>query len=261
MSNRTQTPPNVTGYPKVDIFKRDDFNEALWENGYDVILEEAVACPCRGTSPANKPTCSNCLGTGWFFVNPLETRAFMMSINRGTKYKDWSPELIGTIAATFMNTNRFGFMDKIILRKNFGLFSETRPARTGISQGYGKFIFTTYRIVEVRSVFVFNGDGSPLIKLAEDQYRINTSNAYVLDIKTGALPLDFNGSVSISYKHHITYNIVDIPHDLRITKEYGSTGKRQMQEMPVQAIARKAQYELNAATNYAGNNIQNNSYL
>ena len=76
-SIRTQTPPNLGNYPKVDIFRREDFNEALWENGYDVRLEEAVACPCKGTSADAKVTCSNCLGTGWVFINPIRTRAFI----------------------------------------------------------------------------------------------------------------------------------------------------------------------------------------
>jgi hypothetical protein len=260
---RTQTPPNVFSYPKVNIFNRDDFNEALWENAYAVELYEAVACPCKGSSSDSKMNCSNCLGTGWFFINPIKTRALIMSINRTTKFKDWSPEFIGTAGVTFMNVNKLGFMDKIVLENNYGMISEVLTTRINDTVGaeYGKFVFSTYGIVEVRSVFVFNGESNVLLKLAAADYRINTTNDYVLDIKVTNLPSTFNGKVSISYKHKLVYNILDIPHDMRITKEYTNNGKREVREMPVQAIARKAQYELGKASNYEGDNVQDNSYL
>jgi len=263
MSTRTQTPPSVLNYPKVDIFNRGDFDASLWENGYDIILEEAVVCPCKGLSSDSRSTCENCLGTGWVFINPIKTRAFITSINRTTKFKDWSPEFIGTMAVTLLNANRIGFMDKITLGKNYGLMSEVLTARTSTvtSPTYGKFVFGTYRMTEVRSVFVFNGDTNSLIKLAAADYHINDDNSYVLDIKTTNLPVDFNGKISVSYRHNVTYNVIDLPHDFRLTKEYSVNGKRKDYEMPVQAIARKSQYELGKASNYAGNNISDNSYL
>jgi len=262
MSARQQAAPAGIGQlPKVNIFNREDFDEALWENGYDVTLEEAIACPCKGTSADAKVTCSNCLGTGWFFVNPINTKAFITSINKSTKYKDWSPEFVGTMAMTFMNVNRLSFMDKVTLNKNFGMMSELMTAHHNTNVTYGKFVFSTYAMMEVRSVFVFKSDGELLVKLDSTDYRISPTNNYVLDIKVGNLPLAFNGKVSVSYKHKATYNVIDIPHDLRITKEYNNNGKRTTEEMPVQAIARKAQYELGKATNYEGDNINNNSYL
>jgi hypothetical protein len=259
---RQQAPPaGAAQLPKVNIFNRDDFDEALWENGYDVTLEEAVACPCKGTSAAAKVTCSNCLGTGWFFVNPINTKAFITSINKNTKYKDWSPEFIGTMAMTFMNVNRLSYMDKVTLNKNFGQMSELLTAHSVSSIIYGKFVFSTYKMMEVRSVFVFAGDDELLIKLDPSDYRISPTNNYVLEIKTTNLPIVFNGKVSVSYKHKATYSVIDIPHDLRITKNYTNNGKKVEEEMPVQAIARKAQYELGSATNYEGNNINDNSYI
>ncbi len=259
-SIRTQAPPNMEVFPKINVFNREDFNEALWENGYEVTLEEAVACPCKGLSSAPKVTCGNCLGTGWVFVNPIKTKAFASSINKNTKYKDWSPEMIGTVAVTFMNVNRFGFMDKITLNKNFGFMSESFNARINTDPGYAYFVFGTYKFVEITSVFVFGGDNLPLIKLDATEYRINPNNGYVLDIKETSIPEGFNMKISVSYKHRITYNILDIPHDIRITKHYDQSGKREMQEMPIHAIARKAQYELGSASNYSGNNIFDNSF-
>jgi len=257
---RTQTPPNVANYPKVDIFNREDFDAALWENGYDVELYEAIACPCKGASSDHKSTCHNCLGTGWVFVNPISTKAFITSINKNTKYKDWSPEFVGTMAMTFMQVNRLSFMDKVVVNRNFGMMSEVLTANESGDITYGRFTFSTYGMVEVRSVFVYMGENATLLKLDESDYRISPINDYVMQIKTSNLPADFNGKVSVSYKHKTTYNVIDIPHDMRITKTYTNNGAREVKEMPVQAIARKAQYELGKASNYVGNNINNNSW-
>lgn len=263
MSIRTQTPPDVSNYPKVNIFNRDDFNNALWENGFSVDHYEAIACPCKGTSSDHKSDCSNCLGTGWVFINPINTKAFITSINRTTKYKDWSPEMIGTIAVTLMNSNKIGFMDKLVMKKHYGMMSEDLTVRTNLHTvpTYQRFAFATYGMTEINSVFVFNGPMNALVKLAAADYRINPVNNYVIDIKSSNLPAGFNGKVSVSYHHYMTYQVIDIPHDLRITKSYMNSGKRVEEEMPVQAIARKSQYEMGKASNYEGDNIQDNSYL
>ena len=258
---RTQAPPEgMETYPKVDIFVEHDFNQALWENGYNCLLEEAIMCPCKGDSSDNRATCDNCMGMGWVFVNPIKTRAFINSINRSTKYKDWSPEMIGTVAVTFRHQNRFGFMWKITMTENYGMISEVLDLRTGHKPGYQNFVFGTYPFHSIDSVFAFNGDNSPLIKIKPSDYQI-ADNHYVLNIKNTDIPAEFNKKVTVTYRHKVIYHVIDIPHDIRITKYYDDNGTRRMQEMPVQAIARKAQYELASATNYAGNNVFDNSYL
>lgn len=261
--SRTQTPPNMVGVPKISIFNAVDFDAAIWGNGYDVILEEAISCPCRGDSPAAQADCGNCMGMGWFFINPMTTRAFLSSINRNTKYKEWSPEMVGTVSVTFMNVNRFGFMWKVTMLKHYGMISETAPVATTVapSAGYTKFAFATYKMTEIKNVFVYNTSSTKLIRLASTEYRVNPINPFVVDLKPTNLPVGFNNRVSISYNHLITYNIIDIPHDMRITKEYNEAGKRTTKEMPIQAVARKAQYELGTASNFSGSNIFDNSYL
>lgn len=260
MSIRTQAPPDGVGYPKINIFNLPDFENTLVDNGYSVMVEEAVACPCKGESEGPKPNCGNCLGTGWVFVNPIITSCFASSINRDTKYKDWSPEYIGTVAVTFRDVNRIGFMDKITLLKNFGLMSENLRVNNSTDITYTKFCFGTYKMVEIKSVFVYSDSNLPLIKLNPLEYRINPNNGYVLDIKPTSLPVGFNNKISVSYSHKITYCVVDVPHDIRISKQYDNNGKKEMVSMPVHAIARKAQYELGKATNYAGTNIFDNSF-
>lgn len=258
MSIRQQAQPNLVSSPKVTIFNRDDFNAALWQNGYDIRLEQAVACPCN-TGSAPNPECSNCLGTGWVFVNPIDTRAFITSINRTTKYKDWSPEMVGTIAATFMNVDRISFMAKITLLANYSQHSETRTLRKAEIGGVMKsFIFCTYNVKSVESIFIFDGINNKLRKLTANEYSINVDNPAVIDL---IVPANYIGKVSITYMHNMSYNVVDLPHDMRLTYEVKNSGRKEMLEMPIQCIARKSMYELGKAQNYEGTEIKNNSWL
>jgi len=259
-SIRSQTPPDSVGKPTANIFIREDFNNVLWDNGYDVLLRQAVACPCKGSSSDSKPSCNNCLGLGWVFVNPIKTRAFVSSINKSTQYKEWSPEFIGTVAITFMNVDKIGFMDEVMLLNNYSLMSENLDIRNTTDIPSKKFIFCSYRPITINSIFVYKSDNEELIKVDPSLYSISTNNPFVVDITYNFLQ-GFNGKISISYSHKVVYNVIDIPHDMRMTKAYDNNGKREYQEMPVQCIARKSQYELGSPTNYLGTNLLDNSYL
>ena len=254
MNIRTQTAPSMINQPKVSIFNKGDFDTALWGNGYDVVLERAISCPCKGLNADARPTCNNCNGLGWVFINPVKTRAFIQSINKNTKYKDWSPEAIGTITVTFMVENRFGFMDKISLTNNTSIMSETLHLRNFESK---RFVFCSYKPKKIDNIYLFNGDDEPLLKLLENDYAISLDNEYVVTINPDKIPVGFNGAISIDYHHSVTYNIIDMPHDMRASKEYDGNGKRHTVEMPIQAIARKSQYELGIPLNASLKKINN----
>lgn len=255
---RTQTPPNIIGQPFVNLFEKDAFETLLWQKGYDVILEEAVRCPCKGISSDNKPSCLNCLGSGWFFVNPIKTKAHITSINKNTKYKDWSPEMVGTAAMTFMDVNRIGFMDKITFSNNYSTYSEILEVKTSNTS---QFVFCSYKPTEIKSIFIYNTSTTKPTKLTAVQYSVSTSNPYVINLTGITYPTPFNGCISVSYKHNISYNVLDIPHDVRITIEQDMDGKMVKKDMPIQAISRKSHYEIGSPTKFDTNNLLNNSWL
>ena len=45
-SIRTQTPPTLVGKSN-PVFDNSEFSAAVWNKGLDVIVEEAVECPCK----------------------------------------------------------------------------------------------------------------------------------------------------------------------------------------------------------------------
>lgn len=194
---------------------------------------------------------------GWIFINKLETHALLTSINKNTKYKDWNPNYIGTVAVTPMSGIRLTYMGKITIKGNNSNFSEVAKCfdiSTPIDN-FNKFCFTTYRITRITSIFVFDQVENKLYRLSETNYRMSEINPFVVEMDLSLFGQALNGVVSISYMHELSYNIIDIPHDMRITKEYDNLNKRSIVEMPVNAVARKSQYELGSATNYSYNNI------
>lgn len=255
-SIRTQLPPNLSAFPKVDGFNPNDFNSAIWENGFKIRHERAVVCPCKLSGGAADTRCHNCLGSGWVFINPIDTRAFITSINKSTTYKEWSPQFIGTVAVTMMNADRLSFMDRLTLMERDSVMSEGLNVQIHPTLAK-RFVFCTYPVDTIESIFILNSVSTPLTLLTASQYSINPNNPFIVELAQGVTPI----YISITYRHKVTYNVIDIPHDFRISKSYDDNGKKKTEEMPVQAIARKTQYGLGNATNYDGNNIINNSYL
>lgn len=261
-SIRQQAPPAITGFPKAS-FEKDRYEDLIFTQGYDVIVYDAVECPCKSQGSTNLIGCQNCLGLGWVFINPIETKAIITSINKDTKYKFWSPEFKGTVNVTMRDVNKLSFMDKIVLKNRYSVMSEVRPIKSvTINNVTQKFIFTSYPITNVNHVFIFQDATHKLIRLTPDKYSVSPDNPYVLKLDSSiTYPTNFNGVVSIDYDHKIQYNVVDIPHDVRTTTYVNDNGQNKMQEMPVSAVCQKSQYLTGDSPLYDGTGFQDNSYL
>ena len=251
------TPPSFLGQPDNKLFRKNDFDAVIFQKGYKIILEQSVACPCRGESGEARPTCQNCMGYGWIFINPTETMAILTSLNATTKYQQWSPELIGTINVTVRDIERLSFLDKITLKDRTSVMSEVRPV---LENEGDRFIFCSYKVKKVNFLFVFSDDNNKLISLTSDDFEVMQSNNFVVKIKEHVVfPLNFNDVVSIDYEYNPSYVIVDIPHDIRAS--FNTNNKGQFEEiiLPVQGVARKSHIVLGEPSNYLGNNLINNS--
>ena len=259
MSNiRTSPPPNRIGIQRV-AFRKRDFDTAIFNYGYDAIVRHAVECPCKSQGSTNVSSCQNCLGLGWVFINPFKTRAILTSINKNTEYKYWSPEFKGTIAATFRDVDRLSFMDLVTLEDNTSLLSEVRPVRISGAQ---KFIFTSYPVKRINTIFIYNSDSEPLIKLSADDYSVSVYNPQVVKLSSGiSFPTDFNDVVTIDYEHEIAYNVIDIPHDFRSSIKVNTNGKEERMELPMQAICQKSHFVNSSSPKFDGTGIKDNSYL
>lgn len=246
---KTPTYVNKSGTIRTD-FWTPDFDILVDNKGYDVVWEKAIPCPCRRRQNTNMSACRNCLGTGWVFINPTQIKAIATSLNRDTKYKEWSQEMLGTASFTVRHEYHLNFMDRFTLLNSTSMQSENLIVRRW---GDKKFVITIYPADSIREVFRFVNGDSPLELISEDHYRIE-NNFVVFDnhIKEG-------DSVSITYEHKVQYHIIDLNHDVRNTIILDSQSREQDLHLPIAAVGRRVQYVLDAS-NYTGDNIIDNSY-
>lgn len=360
MSIRQSTPPNLIGQPDNKLFRKNDFDSLIWLKGYSVIIEQAIACPCRGKSGSALPTCQNCLGLGWVFVNPVETKALITSINVNTKFKEWSPELTGTVQITVRDEDRLSFFDKVTFKTRTSILSEVKPVQTYLepignltgtvvhttansattkqketitltgtsgeaiitkvgalskivtfttnlttsasnfvtvnaaeyltknivltSSGANlifesttnnlpftaptienntlpkRFVFLPYKAKAIKSAFIFNSITTKLIPLPSTEYLIKPENNAVLQLADDlVLPTGFNNVISVEYEYEVSYNVVDNLHDFRSTFVSNEKGQNIEYNMPIQAVGRRSHLVSGQPTNYAGNNLLDNS--
>lgn len=259
-SIRTATAASQVQQPQV-YFRPDDYSALIGSKGYNIIIEKALRCPCEGETGHALVDCQNCMGTGYFFINPLKTKAIASGINRDTKYREWSAELVGTISLTVRDDGQenMSFYDKITFVDKVGDFSENLLVRSN-STG-DDFVFTTYKVKSITDIFIFENSSSKLRKLTSEEYSINANNNCVIDLVITDKSVTFNGSISIRYKHEIQFNIIDLPHELRASWEMDKNGTYKLISLPMNAIARRSHLIPVERMNYDGTGWKDNSYL
>ena len=235
-------------------FRLNEFEAAVWNKGYEVILENALRCPCHALD-APLPDCQNCNGSGYFYINPTKTKALTTSLNQTNRYSKWSQELLGTIEITVNDANKsnLSFMDRITIKKEYSYFSENLVIRR---YDGNTFVFTTYRPVDIVSIHLFNSPSEKLIKIPSNEYIINPDNPYCI-IFTG----DIADKViaSVYYKHEPEYHVIDLPHMIRASWETDKdTGADKRIRLPLQAIARLSHLLATARPNFDGSGIITN---
>ena len=255
-----ETSPNLIGQVSPE-FELNAFEAAVWNKGYDVIIEQAFKCPCCTYDNTPLTNCQNCLGVGWIFINPMQTKGIITSINTDTKFKSWTQESIGTVSLTVMHKNRVSLMDRVTLVNNTVIenksnFSDIVQVRD--LEG-SPFVFLAYKPIDIIGIYAFNGITNPLIKIPSTGYNISSDNGYVLNITYDLTSIsDFNGAITVLYSHQIQYHVLDIPHDVRNSYIVNDDGKESQITLPINAYARKAHNVLEVA-NRDGTGVIDNS--
>jgi hypothetical protein len=235
---KLQTPPTFVAGDD-PLFMDNEFERMVWEKGYDVWHESAIKCPCKVKGAENFTTCSNCLGTGWVFLDKIQTRMVVQSQNMSTKYKEWSEEKIGTMNVTALSRDKLSFMDRITLIYGESIFSQlVNPFEvTNYFLGY-----TIYDINEVIVMFAFDRNDLPLKKLVlGNDYSFN-GNIITFNQRFIQVP-EFR--VSITYKHRIQYHVIDLNKETRNSINRDS-GQENLQILPIGGVARRSHYVMDS---------------
>lgn len=258
------TPITITKAPE-QIIREAHFNRALFDaaneaHGYNVIIERALKCPCKSSGTDNLSSCRNCGGSGWFFINPTQTKSIIHSMNRNTQYKEWSETNLGQANFSFRDINRIGFMDRISLLDGISLYNQIIQIK---KHGTILFSFLDYVPIEVKDVFLFQSNNVPLIRLTQNDYVINQYK-FILN---SSFTTQFNNQInnggltlSISYNHRPQFHIIDINRDTMAAKSIENKQDNGIVDFPISAIGRRAHYVLNRQ-NFEGDLYIDNSYI
>src|SRR6202008_5136753 len=147
--------PDRTGSGRVD-FKPNLFDALVFDKGQKVIWESALVCPCKLDGRGHIGTCINCGGIGYVFINPVETRMVMQSMNQSTKTAQWSLEKIGITNITTRSIDVLGDMDRItVLGTKSKISQVVRPK----FYKHKYFSFVNYGIINILDVFQFVAPG------------------------------------------------------------------------------------------------------
>lgn len=282
----TQTPPIGNNTPKANLVK-SEFDKLIWQQGYRILKEQALQCPCKSKNTNQLSTCKNCGGAGWLFVNPTETRMILHSMNLQTKYVQWSQENAGTSSVTCTSEERLGFMDKICVLDGEAIFWEVLYLKThfpddddSVSGSESEsdsnsssadtqttyYFSSLYPIKEILFLALFNGATNKLIPLIYGTDFIYEGNKITFlptsaYLRINPLVEEQDISITIKYVYAPIYFIIDVPREnIQVNEKFGNSGIESVENMPIHAVARRAHYILDSQ-NYDGTRVLSNNHV
>jgi hypothetical protein len=233
-------------------FDRVSFDKLISEKGREVLIEQALQCPCKGESVNQLSTCRNCGGTGWIFVNERLTRMIIAGMDVSTKYVAWSEEVRGTVSVTAMMEEQLSYLDKITVIDGKSIFGEVLNLRR--STAGVLFSYSAYDIKEIIYVGLFINDKAKLRQLETSDYTF-TKNVFRLNSN---ITVDPKASVTIRYVHSPTFHIIEFKRET-LQSFTLIEGNEQLIDLPISAYAKRAHYHMKP-TNLTDDWLLNNDY-
>ncbi len=250
-------PPSQSSInPRVD-FDKDALEALIYQKGYDVIHEKSLQCPCKSRDSNQQSNCKNCGGCGWAFINSNETRMVIHSMNRDTKFKDWSEINKGTASITCLDREELSYMDRVTVKDANAIFGEVQHNRKSSTDKL--FFFTSYDIKQILYIGLFISTDEPYQKLEVTTDYTFSGNKIILDDKYLTSDEDQDLSITIRYKHAPTFYIIDMPRETISSSVMAGGVEKNPVYLPIHAVAMRGQY-IPDAENFIGNRMIDNSY-
>lgn len=257
-----EVPPEVSAMP-VATFIKQDFDDVIFKKGYDAYIEKAIKCACTLQENGNAlPSCRNCGGTSWIFVNKRKTKVVSQSMNKQTKYLQWSEADRGTVSITVRPEDNVAFMDRITNLRLVSTYSE----RLIIQKLDGRLVaFTIYPIITPTEVYIFDKSDKPLRQIFLSSDFTIEDNKIILDYtKFKNLNVE-QIAVAVRYTHWPQYHVLDITRDAmsNLGAEHSCDNPEvndQYAPLPIHFVAKKAHYVFDAPSS-RGQGLYDNTYI
>lgn len=227
------------------------FNQLIETKGRNASYEMAVRCPCSSKEVGSLPSCRNCGGMSWLFINKKSIKAIAQHVNLVNEYKNWSEEARGTVSVTVSHGVGLSFMDRISLTDAESIYSEVVHMMNFDSD---VFTFLVYPVKKIICVGLFTATSDPITWLEPNEYVID---GQILRPTNGSV-IEEGMSLTVRYVHAPTYHIVEIQRES--TESFKKIEIQEViQRFPVSAIAKRSHYMLDQKS--AGSvQLHNNSY-
>lgn len=242
-------------------FSKPDFDGSIFGNGYDVYIEKAIKCACRiKATTGSLPNCSNCGSTGWIFVNKRQSKAVMQSMNKQTKFLNWSEVDRGTVSISLRDADKVAFMDRITNLNVVSTYSEAISPRLIKDK---LVVYTIYPIIVATECYFFDGVDKKLKQLVLNTDYTILDNKIILNDKFKGSSLDECG-VAVRYTHFPQYCVLDVPRDaianLGALHSCETPGiNNEYAPLPIHAIGRKSHFILDEP-NFDGVSLFDNTF-
>lgn len=238
-------------YVRADLI-RDEFESLIYEKGRDVLIEQALMCPCKSPASNQQSTCKNCGGTGWAFVNARQTRMVLTGVDAVSKNFGWSEEVRGMMNVSCAASEEITYMDRITLLSGIALYQEVLFVK---NYGTTYFTYSAYKIKSIIYIAMFSTTSAQYVRLTEGTDYTFSGNAITfISNRTKAVDI----AITIRYRHAPTYHVVEMKRETMESFRMTERGEK-LQHMPLSAYARRAHYILDAQ-NLAGDRMLNNDY-
>jgi len=243
---------DTSQFPRADLIQ-GNFDSLIYEKGRRVLYEMAVICPCKSPSVNQQADCKNCGGTGYAFINPIETRIVLQGVEIITKLEGWSEELQGMMRVSCPANLEITHMDKITALDGDDWYNEALPVK---QYGMTLFTYTTYPVKKIKCIGLFTSTTTKYQWLQPSDYTVDKSAITLLN----TYGHDVNDlMITVRYKYAPIFYIRELKRSTMESFRLIDGAGEKLQHLPLSAYAQRAHYVLNQP-NLAGNRLLDNSY-
>lgn len=203
------------------------FNSIIFDKGYTCFIETAMLCPCTyNITGGSQSNCKNCGSTGYYWINKKETRLFITNLNNTTSTEKWTDTNVGIANISARMEDKMGLLDKVTICEQISTYIQ----KTVISIENGvKFALVDFQPIEIEELFLFINSDESLLHIPKEDYEIVNSGITISN------KYATNSTLSIKYKYHPVYHIIEILRE-NVANYIGDT----KQNLPLKYRAKRA---------------------
>lgn len=224
-------------------FKPEEFARVINQHGYFVTWTKALLCPC--VNPATNQAsinCDTCDGSGFYYTDPIRTRAVMSSMERNQRtFEKFGSWVEGTSMCTVEPMYRLGHLDRIEMFDSVMPHSELmqknnrRGLRAKLPDDRDSL---RYRIFRMTALIFKPGSGTAPIKLEEDYHFKVDEDGWIQWLHAGDDTVPDDAWLSALYEYHPIYLVMSHPHGFRDGVLEKKAPEATVVALPIQALVK-----------------------